>query len=112
MRQHSSEGLAPPPLSVAHQQGIGGATSRSTSSLFAHPFFPWRSFVGLFDLKQGCEVISLFALFNKIAGIYGILAVFSGGTAAQVSLYLYIIASIGALLWGIRGISDVSSRVF
>ncbi|KDN40429.1 DUF1753-domain-containing protein [Tilletiaria anomala UBC 951] len=74
-------------------------------------FFPWSTFMGLFDLKQGSTVISLFALFNKIAGVYGILAVFSGGTFAQVSLYAYSILSIGALLWGLRGISDEDPRV-
>ncbi len=86
---------------------VGGPSSLSAQRRFA--LFPWTSFLGLFDLKQGSSVLSLFALFNKIAGIYGILAVFSGGTAAQVSLYVYSIASIGALLWGLQGISNVSA---
>lgn len=84
---------------------LGGPSSGSSPNRFT--FFPFTSFLGLFDLKQGSSVISLFAMFNKIAGVYGILAVFSGGTIAQVSLYLYSIVSIGALLWGLRGISDV-----
>lgn len=62
------------------------------------------------DLKIGCSIITLFALFNKIAGVYGIIAVFQGGTFAQLSLYVYSIGSILGLLWGLKGISDVSRR--
>ncbi|CEH16821.1 Protein of unknown function DUF1753, Golgi [Ceraceosorus bombacis] len=64
------------------------------------------SFMLLLDLKVGCTVITFFALFNKIAGIFGIIAVFSGGTFAQITLYIYSIGTIGLLLWALRGISD------
>jgi len=72
--------------------------------------FPVSSFIGLMDLKIGCSIITLFALFNKIAGVYGIIAVFQGGTLAQLSLYVYSIGSIVGLLWGLKAISDVSKR--
>ena len=45
----------------------------------------FTSFLGFMDIKVGCQIISLFSLFNKIAGVYGIIAVFQGGTFAPVS---------------------------
>lgn len=62
------------------------------------------------DLKIGASILTLFALFNKTAGIYGILAVFQGGTFAQVALYLYSIATIVVFLWGLKGISDEDAQ--
>ncbi|PWN97565.1 DUF1753-domain-containing protein [Tilletiopsis washingtonensis] len=64
------------------------------------------SFLGLLDLKTGALIISLFALFNKTAGVFGLLAVFQGGSVAQISLYLYSCASILLFLWALRGIAD------
>ncbi|KAK0545305.1 hypothetical protein OC846_001165 [Tilletia horrida] len=64
------------------------------------------SFLGLLDLKLGASIITLFALFNKVVGIFGILAVFHGGSLAQISLYIYSLGTIAVLLWGLRGISD------
>lgn len=75
-----------------------------------HSVFPWKSFLGIFDLKQGCAVISLFGLFNKIVGVFGMMAVLTGVTFAQVSLYIYSLATIFCLLWGMRGISDEDAR--
>lgn len=54
-------------------------------------------------------MISLFALLNKVAGVYGILAVFTGGTLSQVSLYLYSLGTIFALVWGLRKAREVRS---
>lgn len=68
------------------------------------------SFLGFMDLKVGASILTLFALFNKTAGVYGILAVFQGGTFAQVALYLYSIASIIVFLWGLKGISDEDAQ--
>lgn len=67
------------------------------------------SFFGV-DLKLGASVISLLGLLNKIAGVYGILALFTGGSIAQVSLYIYSIATLVLFLWGLRGIAQVSTR--
>ncbi|PWN90612.1 DUF1753-domain-containing protein [Acaromyces ingoldii] len=64
------------------------------------------SFLGVMDLKLGVTLITLFALFNKVAGVYGILSLFQGGSFAQVSMYLYSIATIGLFLWAMPGISD------
>ena len=68
------------------------------------------SFLGFMDLKIGASILTLFALFNKIAGVYGILAVFQGGTFSQVALYLYSIATIVIFLWGLKGISDEDAQ--
>lgn len=65
----------------------------------------FTSFLGFMDIKVGCQIISLFSLFNKIAGVYGIIAVFQGGTFAQVSLYIYSIATIPLFIWGLNAIS-------
>ncbi|GAC98459.1 hypothetical protein PHSY_006053 [Pseudozyma hubeiensis SY62] len=68
------------------------------------------SFLGFMDLKIGASILTLFALFNKTAGVYGILAVFQGGTFSQVALYLYSIATIVLFLWGLKGISDEDAQ--
>ena len=46
------------------------------------------SFAGFMDIKVGCQILSLFSLFNKIAGVYGIIAVFQGG-CASLSLLVF-----------------------
>ena len=65
------------------------------------------SFLGFMDIKVGSQILTLFSLFNKIAGIYGIIAIFQGGTIAQLSLYIYSIATIPIFIWGLKSISDV-----
>ena len=68
------------------------------------------SFVGLFDIKLGVTIISLLALLNKAAGLYGILAVFTGGTIVQISLYIYSVLTICAILYGLKGTGEESPR--
>lgn len=68
------------------------------------------SFLGVFDLRVGATVITLFALFNKIAGIYGVIAIFQGGTLSQVTLYVYSLVTLTFFLWAIRGISDEDAQ--
>ncbi|WFD00030.1 hypothetical protein MYAM1_002776 [Malassezia yamatoensis] len=64
------------------------------------------SFLGFLDIKVGSQILTLFSLFNKIAGFYGIIAIFQGGTIAQLSLYIYSIATIPVFIWGLKVISD------
>lgn len=64
------------------------------------------SFLWMFDLKVGATVITLFALFNKIAGLYGIIAIFQGGTFSQVTLYIYSLLTLVFFLWAMQGIAD------
>jgi hypothetical protein len=71
---------------------------------------PFQSFFfSLFDLKLGSEIITWFAILNKVAGFYGLLAVFTGGTLAQLSMYLYSVASIVIFSWGAKQIGEVST---
>lgn len=51
--------------------------------------------------------MTLFALINKVAGIYGLVAVLSGGAdVAQLTMYLYSVATIFVFIWGMRKISE------
>ncbi|KAI0316019.1 Inositolphosphorylceramide synthase subunit Kei1-domain-containing protein [Amylostereum chailletii] len=69
---------------------------------------PLASFLGFLDLKTGVSIALLFALLNKVAGVYGLLAMLTGagGSFAQLSLYIYSVASLLALSWGLRAVND------
>lgn len=49
-------------------------------------------------------------LFNKVAGMYGLIAVLTGagGSAAQLSLYIYSTIALVALGWGLNVVKRVS----
>jgi hypothetical protein len=51
----------------------------------------------------------LLQVLNKVAGVYGLMAMLSGagGNAAQLTLYLYSVVALAGLAWGIRTINDV-----
>ncbi|KAI0035319.1 Inositolphosphorylceramide synthase subunit Kei1-domain-containing protein, partial [Vararia minispora EC-137] len=70
--------------------------------------WPLSSFLAFLDLKTGATIVTLFAVLNKVAGVYGLLAVLTGagGSLAQLSLYIYSAAALAALIWGLRAISD------
>lgn len=70
--------------------------------------WPLSSFFGLLDLKTGVTVALLFALLNKVAGVYGLIAVLTGagGSFAQLSLYIYSVLALVALAWGLRVVQD------
>lgn len=78
-----------------------------TPSFQRHRLF--SSFFFLLDIKLGCTILTLFNLFNKSAGVFGLLAIFQGGTLAQLSLYAYSLGTIFISLWGLRGISEESA---
>lgn len=64
-------------------------------------------------LSVGVNIVSLFAVLNKVAGVYGILAVFTGGAEGlQLTMYLYSILSLFALVWGIKMVHEVRSFRF
>lgn len=65
-----------------------------------------QTFCYAIDLKLGSEIITYFAILNKVAGVYGLLAVFFGGNLAQLSLYLYSVATLLACAWGLRQIGE------
>ena len=90
---------------------------------------PLSSVLGLLDLKTGVTVVVLFAVcyallhpnpflmllqvLNKVAGVYGLMAMLTGagGNAAQLTLYLYSVLALGGLAWGIRTINDVCHNI-
>lgn len=59
----------------------------------------------------GASIISLFAVLNKVAGAYGMLAVLQGGTLAQpvsqLTMYIYSLGTLIVFLWGLKKISEV-----
>ncbi|KAI0358024.1 DUF1753-domain-containing protein [Trametes cingulata] len=65
---------------------------------------PLSSFLGFLDIKTGVTIALLFALLNKVAGVYGLVAMLTGagGSAAQLSLYLYSVLGLVALTWGLK----------
>ncbi|KAI0766695.1 DUF1753-domain-containing protein [Trametes elegans] len=67
---------------------------------------PLSSFLGFLDIKTGVTIALLFALLNKVAGVYGLVAVLTGagGSAAQLTLYLYSVLGLVALTWGLKAI--------
>jgi hypothetical protein len=48
-------------------------------------------------------------LLNKVAGVYGLIAVLTGagGSFAQLSLYIYSAIALVALGWGLRAVKEV-----
>ena len=69
---------------------------------------PLMSFLGFIDLKTGVSIALLFAMINKVAGVYGLIAVFTGGTLPQVSMYVYSILGLVGFVWGFRAVAEVS----
>ena len=89
---------------------------------------PFTSMLGFLDLKTGVTLVVLFAVrthnpqlypalltnafpqvLNKVAGIYGLIALLTGagGNAAQLTLYIYSALALIGLAWGIRAVNQV-----
>ncbi|KAH9840119.1 Inositolphosphorylceramide synthase subunit Kei1-domain-containing protein, partial [Rhodofomes roseus] len=73
---------------------------------------PLSSAFGFLDLKTAVIVTLLFAVLNKVAGVYGLIAMLTGagGTAAQLSMYLYSAVALAALMWGIRSTTQENAK--
>ncbi|PUU79360.1 Inositolphosphorylceramide synthase subunit Kei1-domain-containing protein [Tuber borchii] len=58
-------------------------------------------FLGILDLQHGAEVILVCTLFNKISGLYGIMAMLIGAeiSTLQLSMYFYSLLMFGALIY-------------
>ncbi|EPQ56603.1 DUF1753-domain-containing protein [Gloeophyllum trabeum ATCC 11539] len=69
---------------------------------------PLSSFLGFLDIKTGVVVALLFALFNKVTGVYGLLAFLmgAGGSLAQLSMYVYSVLGLVALTWGLKAVQE------
>ncbi|KAJ7714575.1 Inositolphosphorylceramide synthase subunit Kei1-domain-containing protein [Mycena maculata] len=74
--------------------------------------WPLNSFCGVLDLKTGVVIVALFAVLNKVAGIYGLIAVLTGagGSFAQLSLYIYSVIGLVALGWGLQVVKAEDAR--
>ena len=48
-------------------------------------------------------------LLNKVAGVYGLIAMLTGagGSAAQLSQYIYSVLGLIALAWGLKAVEEV-----
>jgi Inositolphosphorylceramide synthase subunit Kei1 len=87
---------------------------------------PFASMLGFLDLKTGATLVVLLAVrthspdfsrptntrpqvLNKVAGIYGLIALLTvaGGNAAQLTLYIYSAFALIGLTWGIRAVNEV-----
>ncbi|WVQ82416.1 hypothetical protein IAT38_004544 [Cryptococcus sp. DSM 104549] len=69
----------------------------------------FNSFIGLLDIKLGAEIVLLFGLINKVAGLYGLITVLVGGSFVQLLYYAYSTATLFAFLWGLRVVKSESS---
>ncbi|KAJ3720994.1 Inositolphosphorylceramide synthase subunit Kei1-domain-containing protein [Lentinula raphanica] len=70
--------------------------------------WPLSSFLGVLDLKTGVTMALLFAVFNKVAGVYGLIALATGagGSFSQFSLYLYSLFALFALFYGLKAVDE------
>ncbi|KAN0113858.1 Inositolphosphorylceramide synthase subunit Kei1 domain containing protein [Russula decolorans] len=73
---------------------------------------PFASMLGFLDLKTGVILVVLFAVLNKVAGIYGLIALLTGagGNAAQLTLYIYSALALIGLAWGIRAVNQENPK--
>ncbi|KAL1405434.1 hypothetical protein Q8F55_009065 [Vanrija albida] len=72
------------------------------------------TFLGLLDIKLGCEIILLFGLINKVAGVYGLIMLFlpGVGTFSQFLFYAYSVATLIVFAWALRAVkSETAYRV-
>uniref|UniRef100_L2G4C4 Ras small monomeric GTPase rab6 n=1 Tax=Colletotrichum fructicola (strain Nara gc5) TaxID=1213859 RepID=L2G4C4_COLFN len=58
-----------------------------------------KTFLGCISLQTGTEIISLILLFNRLTGLYGLLAILTGYeiSATQLSMYMYSVGVIVCL---------------
>jgi hypothetical protein len=86
----------------------------------------FNSFLGVLDIKLGAEIVLLFGvsssspvqgtphkahflqLINKVAGLYGLITIFVGGSFTQLAFYAYSTASLFVLLWALKTVKSVS----
>ncbi|ORY32539.1 Inositolphosphorylceramide synthase subunit Kei1-domain-containing protein [Naematelia encephala] len=68
------------------------------------------SFLGFLDIKLGAEIILLFGLINKAAGLYGLIMILVGGTFPQFVFYAYSVGTLFAFLWALRTVKSESAN--
>ncbi|KAI9639607.1 Inositolphosphorylceramide synthase subunit Kei1-domain-containing protein [Dioszegia hungarica] len=68
------------------------------------------SFLGILDIKLGCEIVLLFGLINKVAGVYGLITIFVGGSFLQYLFYAYSIGTLFAFLWALNIVKSEKAK--
>ncbi|KAG7093950.1 hypothetical protein E1B28_007583 [Marasmius oreades] len=70
--------------------------------------WPLSSCLGILDLKTAVSVALFFVVFNKVAGVYGLIALLTGagGSFSQLSLYVYSVLALVAFVWGIKAVKE------
>jgi inositol phosphorylceramide synthase regulatory subunit len=60
-----------------------------------------KTFIGLIGLQTGTELITLALLFNKVTGLYGLLAILTGYSLSifQLLTYVYAVVVLGLLAY-------------
>lgn len=51
-------------------------------------------------------------LINKVAGLYGLITIFVGGSFAQLLYYAYSVGTLFAFLWGLRVVKSVRPLLY
>lgn len=51
-------------------------------------------------------------LINKVAGLYGLITIFVGGSFAQLLYYAYSVGTLFAFLWGLRVVKSVRALLY
>ncbi|WRT66179.1 uncharacterized protein IL334_003132 [Kwoniella shivajii] len=69
----------------------------------------FSSFLGLLDIKLGAEIVLLFGLINKVAGLYGLITILVGGSFVQLTYYAYSTGTLFAFLWGLKVVKSESA---
>ncbi|KAJ7222580.1 Inositolphosphorylceramide synthase subunit Kei1-domain-containing protein [Mycena pura] len=74
--------------------------------------WPLSSFLGILDLKTGVTIAILFAVLNKVAGVYGLIATLTGagGSFSQLSMYIYSVLALVAFGWGLQVVKAEDAR--
>ncbi|KIY68906.1 DUF1753-domain-containing protein [Cylindrobasidium torrendii FP15055 ss-10] len=74
--------------------------------------WPLSTFFSILDIKTGTTVVLLFALFNKVAGIYGLIAGATGSldSWAQGTMYIYSVVALYALYRGLGAVKEENPR--
>ncbi|KAJ2893417.1 hypothetical protein MKZ38_008697 [Zalerion maritima] len=60
-----------------------------------------QRFLGAISLRTGTEIIGLSMFFNKVTGLYGLMAILTGYALSglQLTMYIYSVAALAALSW-------------
>ena len=86
---------------MAECASLGLRPKSDVSDVHRKLLTPRKSLLGLVNLQTGTELISLALVFNKVTGVYGLLAILTGYQLSllQLSTYIYSIGILGLLVY-------------